>query len=332
VKAALSGESAAPQIRLEEETAPAAPSAPAAPVKAPEPAPRWEPTPVTPPKPQPAPTQTMREPLVFRQEPKVYTAPAEAPAAVSHRVTITEPVAPPHETEPAAPVPAAEKTPIAPIRPAVKAIPVPDPEEDELPSLLPPAEPERRLPPYRVIGEAFTEFILVESEGELIFIDKHAAHERMLFDRLKSRRFENMSQHMLTPAIAELSREEKALLLDNLPLLDELGFEIEDFGGSSLAVRRLPADVDMEDASALLEELCQNIRYGARPGNLGVRDELLATMACKAAIKAGRASDPREWIPVVEAVLSGAVRYCPHGRPVTMTLSRKQLDKNFKRT
>ena len=96
--------------------------------------------------------------------------------------------------------------------------------------------------------------------------------------------------------------------------------------------RRLPADVDMEDASALLEELCHDIRYGARPGSLGVKDELLATVACKAAIKAGRSSDPKEWKPVVDAVVSGEVRYCPHGRPVTMRLGKSQLEKNFKRT
>ena len=128
-----------------------------------------------------------------------------------------------------------------------------------------------------------------------------------------------------------MERESKALLLDNKALLDEMGFEIEDFGGASLAVRRLPADVDMEDAAALLEELCHDIKYGARPGSLGVKDELLATVACKAAIKAGKSSDPREWKPVVDAVVSGQVRYCPHGRPVTMRLGKNQLEKNFKR-
>ncbi|MBR6654223.1 MAG: DNA mismatch repair protein MutL, partial [Oscillospiraceae bacterium] len=140
------------------------------------------------------------------------------------------------------------------------------------------------------------------------------------------------SQILLTPVIADMERESKALLLDNKALLDEMGFEIEDFGGASLAVRRLPADVDMEDAAALLEELCHDIKYGARPGNLGVKDELLATVACKAAIKAGKSSDPKEWKPVVDAVVSGQVRYCPHGRPVTMRLGKSQLEKNFKRT
>ncbi len=126
---------------------------------------------------------------------------------------------------------------------------------------------EPALPPYRIIGESFTEYIIVECERELIFIDKHAAHERMLFDRLKSRSYETMSQALLVPVVADIGREEKELLLDNGALLEELGFEIEDFGGTSVSVRRLPADVDMADAEALLEELCRDIRDGAKQGN-----------------------------------------------------------------
>ena len=82
----------------------------------------------------------------------------------------------------------------------------------------------------------------------------------------------------------------------------------------------------------LLSELAGALALGRKPGTLGVRDETLATMACKAAVKAGKDSDPREWIPVVEAVLRGEVKYCPHGRPVTMRLTKKQLDRNFRRT
>ena len=223
--------------------------------------------------------------------------------------------------------------------------PVPEPKQEirEIPAVQPAEQmkfeqveletvKENTVPYYRIVGESFNEFIIVECGSELIFIDKHAAHERMLFDRLKSEKYENMSQILLAPVIADMEREEKALLLENKVLLDEMGFEIEDFGGASLAIRRLPADVDMEDASALLEELCHDIRYGARPGSLGVKDELLATVACKAAIKAGKSSDPKEWKPVVDAVVSGEVRYCPHGRPVTMRLGKSQLEKNFKRT
>ena len=108
--------------------------------------------------------------------------------------------------------------------------------------------------------------------------------------------------------------------------------EAEDFGDASLLVRQLPAGFAPEDAPSLLSELAEALRLGKKPGSLGARDETLAAMACKAAVKAGRDSAPLEWGPVAEAVLRGEVKYCPHGRPVTMRLTKRQLDRNFKRT
>ncbi len=192
-------------------------------------------------------------------------------------------------------------------------------------------EKPEELPSYRIVGEVFGGYIVVESGPEVIFIDKHAAHERLLFDRLKSQERETMSQLLLSPVIAEPGREEAELLLANAELLDSLGFEIEDFGGGALMLRRLPADIDAGGVSALLSEIGEALRLGGRPGGLGREDEILAAVACKAAIKAGKGSDPLEWRPVVEAVLTGRVKYCPHGRPVTMRLAKRQLDKNFKR-
>ena len=195
----------------------------------------------------------------------------------------------------------------------------------------PAAEP-APLPPYRILGEAFSEYILVESGEEIIFIDKHAAHERMLFDKLKQRAFDTVSQMLLYPALCKPDAEDLAILLENLPLLSELGVEAEDFGDGALLVRQLPSDFAPEDAPSLLSELAEALRLGKKPGSLGLRDETLATMACKAAVKAGKTSDAREWVPVAEAVLRGEVRYCPHGRPVTMRMTKRQLDRNFKRT
>lgn len=285
------------------------------------------------------------DPDVSLHQPTVrYNVPERRGSMITHRVPLPEIIAPPHETgmptkrqvmaeirrqEKEA---AAAKAAAAPAPPPMPAPEVKSEVQESLPQLEMDTAPAAKAPAYRIVGESFNEFVIVECADELIFIDKHAAHERMLFDRLKSDKYENMSQLLLMPAVVDMEREEKELLLENKTLLDELGFEIEDFGGSSLAVRRLPADVDAEDASALLEELCRDIRFGARPGALGVRDEVLATVACKAAIKAGKSSDPREWIPVVEAVVSGQVKYCPHGRPVTMSLSKGRLEKNFKRT
>jgi len=201
----------------------------------------------------------------------------------------------------------------------------PEPKTEEAPAKAP-------LPPYRILGEAFSEYILVESGEELILIDKHAAHERMLFDKLKQRSFDTVSQMLLSPALCKPDAEDLAILLENLPLLSQLGVEAEDFGDGALLVRQLPADFAPEDAASLLSELAEALRLGKKPGSLGMKDETLATMACKAAVKAGKASDPREWGPVAEAVLRGEVKYCPHGRPVTMHLTKKQLDRNFRRT
>ncbi len=189
----------------------------------------------------------------------------------------------------------------------------------------------QECPEYKMIGEAFGSYIVVECGNDVVFIDKHAAHERLIFDRLKSEERELMSQRLLSPLVAEPGREDAELLLSNLALLDGLGFEIEDFGGGAVMLRRLPADIDAGEAAAFLSELCQILRLGGRPGGLGREDEILAMVACRAAIRAGKRSAPREWEPVVEAVLSGRVKYCPHGRPVTMRLPKRQLDKNFKR-
>ena len=204
--------------------------------------------------------------------------------------------------------------------------------ETEQAAMEPKAAEPPSLPPYRILGEAFSEYILVESGEELILIDKHAAHERMLFDKLKQRSYDTVSQLLMSPKAVKPGPEDLAILLENLPLLAELGVEAEDFGDGALLVRQLPADLAPEEADSLLAELAEALRLGKKPGSLGMRDETLATMACKAAVKAGKSSDQREWVPVAEAVLRGEVKYCPHGRPVTMRLTKRQLDRNFKRT
>ncbi len=186
-------------------------------------------------------------------------------------------------------------------------------------------------PDFKIVGEVFSGYIIVETEDRLIFVDKHAAHERLIFDRLKSGQREEMSQFLLEPVTVDVGREDAALLLDSSDIFEPLGFEIEDFGGGTVLVRRLPADMDTEDLPALLGELCKSISQGDRPGSLGVRDEILSTMACKAAVKIGKSSDPLERRSLIEKVMAGKVKYCPHGRPVTMDLTKLQIEKGFKR-
>ena len=187
-----------------------------------------------------------------------------------------------------------------------------------------------REAPWRLAGEVLNTYIVCESaDGCVYLIDKHAAHERVNFDRLKAAQEPPMRQALLQPVAAELSREDGALLLENLSLLDQLGFGCEDFGGGAVLVREVPADIDAGDVSATLEELAENLRTGRSAEER--RENLLHTMACKAAIKGGWTSGPAELRALVEKVQSGEVKYCPHGRPVAVKLTRYELEKMFKR-
>lgn len=186
-------------------------------------------------------------------------------------------------------------------------------------------------PACRVIGEALDTYILAEIGDELMLIDKHAAHERMIFDRLKAQSRQIMSQTLLAPVIIRPTAEDAEIIEKNAALLDEMGFEVEPFGEESFAVRSVPDDVDVSEAASALEEICQRLREGGEVSAESARDEILHTVACKAAIKAGWDTHPKELEAVVDAVISGQVRYCPHGRPVSVTLTRKELDKQFKR-
>ena len=173
-------------------------------------------------------------------------------------------------------------------------------------------------------------YIVCEDEsGNVWLIDKHAAHERVNFDRLMAAKEPPMRQTLLQPIAVEPGREDAALLLENLELLEQLGFGCEDFGDGAILVREIPADMDAADTAATLEELAQKLRSGQSPDEK--REALLHTMACKAAIKGGWTSDPAELRVLVEKVQSGEVRYCPHGRPVVVKVSKYELEKLFKR-
>ncbi|MDR0861808.1 MAG: DNA mismatch repair endonuclease MutL [Oscillospiraceae bacterium] len=185
-------------------------------------------------------------------------------------------------------------------------------------------------PPYRVIGETMGVYILVESAGSLWLIDKHAAHERIHFNRLKAERAEVMPQILLSPLAWRIGAEELALLLDNGELLERLGFVVESFGDAEVVVRQIPSDIDLGEAESVLADICDALRDGAIDPEAR-RDKLLASVACKAAIKAGRSSEPRELEAVAARVMSGEIRFCPHGRPVAVELTKAFLDKSFKR-
>ena len=254
------------------------------------------------------------------------TAFGKPPASVTER----REAAPVRETPVKAEAPAEKETPVKPEvakRPFVPAIPA-EQQGLDLPgqtTIEPPKEA-----PWRIAGEVLHTYIICESEDGCVWlIDKHAAHERINFDRLKAAKEPVMRQALLQPVAAELSREDGALLLENLELLEQFGFACEDFGDGAILVREVPADIDAGDTVSTLEELAENLRSGKSLEEK--RENLLHTMACKAAIKGGWTSDVSELMVLVEKVQSGEVRYCPHGRPVAVKLTKYELEKMFKR-
>ena len=207
-------------------------------------------------------------------------------------------------------------------RPFVPAIP----DGDQVPG----QQTLAREAPWRIAGEVLHTYIVCESaDGCVWLIDKHAAHERMNFDRLMASRTPPMRQTLLQPVAADVSREDRALLLEHAAVLEELGFGCEDFGEGAILVREVPADLDTGDIQSTLEELAEDLRNGRDPDQR--RENLLHTIACKAAIKGGWESDPAELKVLVAQVQSGAVRFCPHGRPVAVKLTGRELEKMFKR-
>ena len=183
---------------------------------------------------------------------------------------------------------------------------------------------------FRIIGEALDTYIIIERENAVWFIDKHAAHERIHFDALKSGNHAPMSQSLITPIICRLGLEDASALLENADMLDKLGFTVESFGEDAIAVRRIPEELDAGDVEAVLSETSAALKRGGTPDN-AQRDSIYRTIACKAAIKAGRMSAPRELEALATRVVSGEITHCPHGRPVAYELTKSTLDKGFKR-
>jgi len=186
--------------------------------------------------------------------------------------------------------------------------------------------------PWRIVGELYNSYILVEQGDEAFLIDKHAAHERILFEKLKSNQEAISSQTLLSPVPCRLSAESVSVLLAETKLLAELGFELEAFGDNTVLARQVPMDLDLDDMTDTLDMLASDLLNGRREKTTTVRDELLHTVACKAAIKAGWKTDPKEVEALVKTVMQREeLKYCPHGRPICITLSKKQLEKQFKR-
>ena len=244
-----------------------------------------------------------------------------------------EPAMPPVEKAPSPIAPPQPEPVVAPVKPAVNTEPKPAPVEKPAP-----AEPEQLaldLPEqtFRLIGEAFDSYLIAEQGESVLFIDKHAAHERILFEKLKAEDHPIVSQELMAHVSAELTREEAATVLENTEILGKCGFEVADFGDGDVLIRQIPCDVDEKDAVSLLQELAADLLAGKTLAPETLRDNLLHTIACKAAIKAGWHTEGAEAAHLMAEILSRTdIKYCPHGRPVCIELTKSQLERQFKRS
>ena len=209
--------------------------------------------------------------------------------------------------------------------------------EAALPAQSAAPEPEQTALPlqtaaWRVVGEVLDTYIIAEQDETVLFIDKHAAHERINFERLMAQGVEVTGQLLLAPHTLELDPDEAAALLQEQALLRTLGYDLDDLGGGTVLLRQIPADLPEAEADASLSEIAAHLQRGVKDSPENLRAELLHTIACKAAIKGGWHTEAAERDYLVEQVLTRSdLKYCPHGRPICVTLTKKQLEKQFKR-
>ena len=311
VLAALNQTADRPDVQFKPQAPVAAPAAPPKPAT---PAPAAKPTP------QPNFFRTMTS-----QEYKAFTGMVkDAP-----QPSITAAVATAAAVERTSVLPVREEVRLPQIIPPVTAPPEPELSEELQQQELP--MPEQA--PWRYVGELYRSYVIVEQGEEAFIIDKHAAHERILFDRLKESQEAITGQTLLTPIPCQLSPAACGALLSHQAMMQELGFELDTLGENTLVLRQIPMDLSEADAADTVEEIAADLLSGRREDVSTVRDEVLHTVACKAAIKAGWRTDEKELLALIEQVMAREdLKYCPHGRPICITLSKKQLEKQFKRS
>jgi len=190
---------------------------------------------------------------------------------------------------------------------------------------------EATIPEFRIIGEAFKTYIFVELENKMLMIDKHAAHERILFEKFKSQPT-SFQQMLLVPVTVTLSPDEYNAILENKELLYKAGYDIEDFGDRRVKVNACPTELVDEDIVSITMELASYLSMNGKTVMPEKLDWIYHSMACRAAIKAGNTTTDYELRKFVAELLSrDDIRYCPHGRPVMVEVSKRDLEKQFKR-
>ncbi len=182
----------------------------------------------------------------------------------------------------------------------------------------------------KVIGQVFSTYIVAEKGNSIFLIDKHAAHERINFNNLKNGVKAGI-QELLTPAHITLTATDYDTIIDNIDLLNDNGFDVEDFGNQTIVVRSMPSNLSISDVDGLIEEVAFSLRKSATV-QIEKLDNLYHTVACKAAIKAGSSTSLSEMQQLAERVLNdNDIMYCPHGRPVAFEIKKAELEKKFGR-
>ncbi len=223
----------------------------------------------------------------------------------------------------------------ADIRPelSAEAATLPDEKPEETARALDTAVDEKPAElPVTVIGEAFKTYIIVQQGESIFLVDKHAAHERMLFNELVKNDSKRSTQMLLTPITLTLSKEEYSSVLDNLDMLMQAGFAVEDFGYSVVIVRECPMEISADEVADVVAELAGYLVENRQKLISEKKEWLFSLMACKAAIKGGMYTTEYERELFIKRLFaSPEIRYCPHGRPVMIEITRRELEKNFGR-
>lgn len=216
------------------------------------------------------------------------------------------------------PSPVKKESPAVAVKPAEPPVPVSTDEFEE--------------EQFRLVGEAFMTYIICEYKKKLIIIDKHAAHERIIYERLKKENGDRSPQLLLVPVTVELTKEEYSCILENLELLNTSGFEVEDFGNGCVIVRECPMELYPDDIPDVITEIAGRFAEKKQDVMFEKLDWIFHSVACRSAIKAGNFTSKLEMERFAKQLLSMPdIRYCPHGRPVLIEMSQRELEKNFGR-
>jgi len=234
------------------------------------------------------------------------------------------------------------------IKPIQKTIPAKETYTEKTPELSPveevyvapikteiqksePKKDEKVIPPLKVVGELFNTYVMVEVGEKVLMIDKHAAHERILYERLLETRGDEPAQYVL-PLQISLTKTEHALMLDNADTLSKMGIEVEDFGGGNLVVRSIPMISEPTDVKSIVEEIAQSLSDGCYLPDDANKKRIFHSIACRAAVKAGDEISHKDILTLARAIISdNSLKTCPHGRPVAIWITKYQLEKQFGR-